>query len=329
MLAQIHSRNLHMVFSTLVRSKLFGRVITSALMTILATGAADADSSGLSTLEPDRIRWQQLHFEAAKLLVSGKAEVGFELLAADATLPTLTATPDGTGRRPRGPEIGRLQVTSQLGGRETRESVWLDPGDGAALERRKLKVGSSGYARTERFAAAGIHRTRRSPANDAERQQPSDTWSQEEVGFQPFDGAIENAPIVHPLALFYLISAARLEAAGDRLEVAIASRGKLVPIALEVLGREELKVDYEAVRGDETTEHRGPMMALRVRIAEGGGGDGDFRFLGLKDGIEIWLDPASRVPVLVRGRMSFFGRVDVVLKQVEMKTSTGSPPANT
>lgn len=299
------------------------RFTVSLLLVLPATGLAAGDSEDSPELEPRRIGWQSLRFAAGKLLVSGTAEVRFELLTAEATLPTLTATPDDTGLRPRGADIGRLQVTSQLGGRETRESVWLDPLDGAALERRKLKVGRKGYTRTERFATAGIHRTRRSPANDAESRQPAAAWTQEEVGFQPFDGGVDGAPVVHPLALFYLISAAPLEAAGDRLDLAIASRGKLLPVSLEVVGIEQLNVDFETVRGDETATRRGPVDALRVRIVDGAGGDGDFRFLGLKDGIEIWLEADSRVPVLVRGRMSFFGRVDVVLEHVTL----GLPPA--
>lgn len=295
-------------------------------VTLLAAPGAAASPPFDPRLDPQAVDWRMLRFHASKLFVSANAEVRFERMPASAAAAELSAVPEGSGRSPGGSQVVRLHVESKLGGKETHEDVWFDAADGSALERRKERLGKKPYIATVRYGTDGVYRHRIAPAKDREAHGPRERWSGLETSFEPFDRASgglgedsPQRPVIEPLALFYLVSAAHLEAPGDRLETVVFSRHRLVPIRLEVSGIEQIRANFEDRTQARTERRRGPIEALKIRVEDAGGADSDFSFLGLREGVEIFVERSSRLPVLVRGKMRIVGRVDIALTHAERR----------
>ena len=120
--------------------------------------------------------------------------------------------------------------------------------------------------------------------------------------------------------LFYLASAGDL-AAGRPVEVCVFTRKALSRVELRVEATAELAVDYSERSPRGARRRRGDIEALKLSIkarpvaADSGE---EFELLGLKGDVELYLDPATRIPVQVSGRLPGLGRVHVKLTEVEL-----------
>ncbi|RMH15118.1 MAG: hypothetical protein D6696_21570 [Acidobacteria bacterium] len=128
--------------------------------------------------------------------------------------------------------------------------------------------------------------------------------------------------VTQPAALFYLVTSDALARPGDRLEVLAYSRRKLHRLTLEVKGAIRLRARYDEERSGETSRRDGEVEALEIAVHAvplGEAEESDFRFLGLSGDVSILLEPATRLPLEVRGRIPIAGRVRVVLRRVVWK----------
>lgn len=279
-------------------------------------GDAALAASRPPRMNPHAVSWSALEFRATKLFLTADATVAIEHLPARIAGRELRATVRDDDLQPRGP-VGHLRVTSKLAGRESEEEVFFALIDGGTFERRKRQLGRKPYFRSERYTQGGVDGERRRPA-DPEDTNP-ERWT---IADRRFDARVVSPAdrvLIHPLALFYLASAGRLLAVGDRISADAHADHRFVPIDLTVMEVVDLEVGYTERRGDAERRGKRRVEALRIEVRDASNSDSDLEFLGLESGIEIFVTREGRIPVLVRGRLGGLGRLDIRLTAANLR----------
>ncbi len=279
-----------------------------------------------------RPTWTRLELEASKFFITARSDVELaarpsseavaELLdPARANFPLMSRRSDGgQGLTPRGAQSLRLDIRTRILSRDSKIRFWFDPGDARALQRSSHDRSKKRLRhRTYRYTRDGVLSHTRWPA-DGENDRPPDGWSQVDDHFVEL-GANGGA-VTEPAGLLYLVSAGDFRAPGDRGRFHVFSRGQVREVDVAVAARERLEVDYVEVSGDGVRSVDRAVDALHVAVrprATAGGGDSDFKLLGLEGDIDIYLDPDSRVPLLVRGKVDVAGKVRLRLRRAVLE----------
>ncbi len=283
------------------------------LVSVLGAGAGAESSPAAVDLDPDRVPWTRLRYEARKLFFKGTTEVRLAGPRGDRA-GELIASPGRAGLEPKA-GVSLIELESAFAGRRSVAEVWFDPGSAGALQRRKQRYGKKAYEKIYRFTGDGIFSRRRSPRISGRR--PGEWWGRLEEEFYRYPGERGGCPVVaEPTVLFYLLAAAEL-ATGKPLAVCTFSRRGLARVELRSAGTATLDVDYAETSAGERRRRQGEIEALRVTVRARPLNGGDFEFLGLEGDVELFL--AGRVPVEIRGRLPRFGRVQVKLVEVELR----------
>jgi len=157
---------------------------TSVLLIVAAVAvAAGGDGAPAYRLDPARVGWQALTFEASKLLIKARTEVRFALLPRLEAEAELVAE-DGAVT-PSGATVARITLDSTMRKRRSIIDAWLDAGDARALQQRSLQTGHKPYQRTDRFTAGGVGRHRLEPRDEPESKLGPGAWSVRKSGRQP------------------------------------------------------------------------------------------------------------------------------------------------
>lgn len=295
------------------------RVAFLALALILARGGEGSPRSpGLGELDPARVPWTRLRFEARKLFFKATTEVRFATGRRRDLEGQLIASPRGAVLEPAGPRISLLELDSSLAGRRSESAVWFDPGEVFALQRRGRRHGKKAYQKTYRFTRDGVFSHRRAPTSSAEARHPPTEWGKVEETFYPHPGERSGCPaVIEPAMLFYVAAAA--PALREPLSLCAFSHRVLSRVELRPTGTVPLEVDYVEISPGGRTHRKGEIEALRIAVGARpfGPAEEDFEFLGLKGDVELFL--AGGVPVEVGGRIPHFGRVKVRLVEVELR----------
>lgn len=272
--------------------------------------------------DPQRVRWHQLRFTAAKLLARGTARIRLTEQPRGEAEARFIEAPGHRGIEAAGPRLIRLDLESAFGGRESKISLWLDPSNARALVRLKVRRGSKAYQKTWRFTTDGIFSHRRAPLGRNEANLPPEAWGKVEEEFRPHPETTDCPVVTTPTALFYLASATDL-AVDDTLIFCAVSGKTLSRVEVRATDREALRVEYtrntphgpRLVRGDIETLR----LVVTARTLEPQESAGEFEFLGLKGKIELFLDLEDRLPVEVRGRLPILGGVAVKLAEADLR----------
>ncbi len=286
-----------------------------ALASLVFGAGGESRSAAADDLDPDRVPWTRLRYEARKLFFKGTTEVRLgagsrrDLIAS----PGHAALEPGSGGP--APRVSLLELDSVFAGRRSEVEVWFDPGGLVAFQRRKLRHGKKAYEKIYRFTADGVFSRRRSPRISGRR--PAEPWGRLEEEFYRYPGERGGCPTVaEPTMLFYLLAAAELTP-GEPLTACTFSRRDLSRVEVRAAGAATLKVDYAELTDGERRQRQGEIEALRVTVRARPLDGGDFEFLGLEGDVEIFL--VDGVPVEIRGRLPRFGRVQVKLVEVELR----------
>lgn len=290
---------------------------------------APAAAAGETSLSAERVPWQEISFYGSKFGISLRAELALEpISAADAASELL---PSGRGVGIGAPADGALVVTlgSDVLNRHSDIRLLVDPSTGAALQRVQTESGRKQRIKSLRYGERGISTVRTRPA-EGEKNLPSDRWTDvreegEDYPALPAGGL----RVSDPTALFYVIAASRIERPGDSVEVPIFSDDRLLLVEAKALDLRRVEVDYE--RGDGSTWRRveGPATALRLsldaRVVGEAGGDASFELAGLRGDVEMLLDPLTRTPLQLSGKVPYAGTVTI---RVERVVERGDAPSD-
>ncbi len=275
--------------------------------------AVTAGNTADYSLDPARIGWSSVLFKATKFLVSISSTVSVSDVTETELEKLLIDPGQGIGIEPNG-QVQELFLEAHGLGRNSHMSLLLNSNSGAALQRTSHNSGNGLRLRIYRFTDIGAYQKTWRPANNREEKLPEDRWPEwsqrsEDIRPYPEDGRF---PIItEPGGLFYIIGAANLDAPGDRYEIPAYFRGQVVILVADVAGREFIDVDYE----DQTlsTTVKGKKQAIVVNIRgrdiDGEGEDNFFELLGLHGDIVMHVDPDTRAPLQLIGKVRIVGQV--------------------
>jgi hypothetical protein len=291
------------------------------------TGAADltaTTAAGQGAARLSEVGWSELTFKARKLLLSATATLRVSRLPAAADHGVRLEVPEGTALPL--PETGLTVVTTATDlpfGRNELTTVWLDPASGAALQSEKLVTGSKAYWKLWRYTRRGFFRWRSEPAGGREKSLGREAWSRRDDRLMCWQEPLpEGRRVTDSYALLYLISAARLDREGSRLQCTIFSKGRCAELEFVAGEMVSAKVDFVEVAGGTELRRRGEMLLRQVtgsgRLAgtASPSSDVDLGFLGMRGELSVLLEPASGIPVLVSGRADNIGRLVVRLQRL-------------
>jgi hypothetical protein len=282
------------------------------LLASVSTGFAEP------AFDHDRAQWSNARLKATKLFKSMHVEIGISE-PTDATVEAELITHD---RRkllaPNFPVIGLSYTTDGLG-RHNDIDLLVEPDSGQVLQRISHETGKRYKYRVYRFARNGTLRRTRRP-NPGEEQAGPDGWMDRSEQYFKSPVEVRGQPLTEPGTLIYLISTSDLQHPSDRFEMTAFSTSDETIYRIEaiVLDPERLDYEYELADG---TKRKGKTEAIRVAIRGkplAGGDDGNLTLLGMKD-VELMLDPATRAPLALTGRVAVFGRISFDLDRLELR----------
>jgi len=238
----------------------------------------------------------------------------------------LVEVPDGYAPAVTGTTGSIVKLTLETHmpfGRRELAHAWLDRASGEALQGERTVSGGRPSWKLWRYTEAGYSQWRAEPASGREEALGVLGWTRRKVEAKqwqlpPTPGAV----VTDSYALLYLLSAARLEAAGADLVLLVGSRDRLVEVRFTVTARIEKQVSYVEVcrRGSVERSRTVPVWVLvgrgRYLGTEKIDDDVDTGFMGMRGGITVEVEEGSGLPVQVSGDVRLLGHVVVSLDKV-------------
>ncbi len=281
-------------------------------------------AAGAPGLAPAGVGWSAVELSASKFFLSATAAITLRERALPEVEALLLTPPAGRPVAP-GPTVMEMSYDATLTGQHSVMTLLLDPLNGAALQKVVEDSGRRQRERRWRFTDIGAYHWTRRPANAKEGAQPPATWSDRSEGQRDYPGRLSGTAVTDPTGLIYALAAAPLRATGDRYEIIEFSRRHLHRVSAEVTGTFSVPVDYRERRGGSVTVRKTKLPALRIHLRgeawPGGAGQDDepFELLGLSGGIDIALDPVTRVPLQLSGAAPYVGQVTFRLKAATLR----------
>jgi hypothetical protein len=195
----------------------------------------------------------------------------------------------------------------------------LEGATGRVLQRRSLETGKRLKYRVYRFGDDGALRRTWRPRHGEEDAAP-ETWSERSEQWFPVPDRLSGEPVSEPGAMVYLMTASDLRSVGDRLLVhAFLSSDETVSrMEAEVLSPNGVEYGYRLVAptGDAGRSGRTEAIRIAIRGLPATGADADeLTLFGMTD-VELLLDPPTRAPLELRGRIGLFGTVHFRLERL-------------
>ncbi len=270
----------------------------------------------------EAVAWSRLELEASKFFLTARSEVELAARPSAQAASELLAPGQGQGLAPRGTESGVLDIRTRILSRDSRVRFWFDPGDARALQRSSHDTSKKKLRhRIYRYTSGGVFSRTLRPA-DGEGDRPWASWSQVDDRFFSFDPAAAGVPVTEAAGLLYLVPAGDLRAPGDQDRLRVFTRGQVREVDVAVVGSERLEVDYVEVSGggERTVDGKIETLKIAIRPRAGAGEDGsDFKLLGLEGDIDIYLEPRTRVPLMVSGKVDVVGTVRLRLRRAVLR----------
>ena len=289
---------------------------------------AEVSSATDGQSEPLPVQWKHLAYRGSHFLGEATTEVSLAEVPAAEVQKQLISVPKGSPLEASTCAVMVIDVQSRvdpLFGADDRTGsrAWFSSDNAAALQRIRSRHGNDIWQNTYRFARSGVYRIRKKPARAAEKQLAPAHWTKIKESFFAFPAVGPESKIVlEPTGLLYLAAnlAARSPTAPRRLYV--FDRKQLHEVTVQVDGRQRLKVNYVERGPREEVKRSGKTDAVRISfkpraLAQPGEPAEEFSFMGLKGDFEIYIDPASRLPLEVSGQIARIGKIHVRLQTVE------------
>jgi hypothetical protein len=283
----------------------------------LGIGSVHAESS-LDSFDPDRVGWSRIDMSASKMLLSMRVTVELSRTADDLSDGRLRTPLKGLPV-PSGDYVIAMRFDSEGLGRRSDVELLLNADNGAALQRVSDDSGSKLRRRIYRFTDIGAYRWTWKPLSGEDALGP-DAWSGQESKFRPFPVLRPHQPVTEAGGLIYLVAASRLENPGDHFEIFAfsSSSDEVQHVRVEVMSSKRTRVNYKEVTATGKIRQKKRMDLIRVRILgvpANSNDDEEFELLGLRQ-VELLIDPLTRAPLELSGKVPFFGRVTFHLDEL-------------
>lgn len=299
-----------------------GRVIrmaAAALVGFIGWAAGDAAAQGF----PD---WRAIELQGARLGNSVSVSIRLDRAPAAGIEKGFLDFPRGRPFAAGGAAIGLLEVTTRIEPLAHRpvalvSRVWFDPAGATPLQRYRSRRGEGDYDQTFRFGPEGVFRRQLEPRSPEEAAKPPEGWTKRDESFYARPGG--PGAMTETSLLMVILSAAELEAGSAPEEVVVFNRRQFhrivmrpgalrrLPAALVVHGPGEAKRVVESLEAIP--------VALEARPLDPGAKDPEhFSFLGLTEGVVLFLEKGTRLPVQVNGALPGVGSVELRAREITL-----------
>ncbi len=291
---------------------------------------AIAQSSSKTILDPKRVSWSKLSYRVKNFSAKVDTEVNLETLPTAKVEAALIKSSEGIPIKVSVPESYKISVhrvvDSIFSSPVTSASqVWFNPQDATALGRERLRVGKKDFKKIYRFTDQGVFRHRREPKDRQEASKQPENWTDVRDTFYRHDLGQMGCPnVTERLVLIYIVSAADLSENMQPWSFCVFGRRKLFHVQLKPDGMHSLKVDFVEKNNQGDTHRQGKFDALKIYfeiqpLVSDLDENEEFSFLGFERDIAIFIDPVSRIPLQLSGKIPKVGNETVKLHQVTLR----------
>lgn len=283
-------------------------------------------------LDADKVLWSHLSFRVKSIFGRVSTAVRLAALPAEAAADLLINVPQGEVMQASGSTIMTITAHSDikpLFGSHVilKTRAWYDPRDIKALQRDRMRLGHEKWQKIYRFTVPGVFRLKIKPQDSKEDELPPEQWTKVSDAFYAYDHeGLKCATVLEPSGLLYLVSANGFVLPERPRSLCVFNKKQLHRVKVSLNGHRRMKVNYleksggNQIRREKTIEAVKISFQPRALVPEDKQSE-EFSFLGLKGEFDIYVDPASNLPVRVSGKTSIFGKVDIKLQEVELKTA--------
>jgi hypothetical protein len=271
--------------------------------------------------------WHSLELRDAGMTASVTTRIDLKEVPQADVQSFLIEGPEQLSPRVAASRIQELAVTSKIrllltAGIETRSQLWFNVDNGLPLQLVRTRLGSRPARKIYRFGNQQVYRLRSEPAHSAESAQPPEEWTQRSESFYPLPDPDGECPaVLESSQLLYLLTSQGQIGSGKPEALCVFDRKRVYRVDMQILGREQLAVDYLQVIAGRETRVRQDQEAFHLVISgepeEDSAEDKEpFSFLGLQGEIHLLLSDPGRVPLQIRGEVP--GNITVQLELVEL-----------
>ena len=310
-----------------------GRLLAGACAAISMSFPPAHEAIGSSTLEldPQRVQWSRLLFQASNGLTSARSEVSLASISAAGLKSSLLA--DAGGPLEPEPDADAMLMTATIGmssklpfvdDKVWKTQVWFLPESASALQRTRTRIGEDTDSKTFRYLPEGVRRLRSKSESSGEGEKRPESWTTVKSGFYPYGPARAECPDVSdPSLLLYVLSAVNLSPGDPPLELCVFNKKTLHLVELRAVAATRLPVRYTRRRGtdEEPVEQEIGVLTitmsnrpLQPEVQE----PEPFEFFEMRGDIEVSYDPVSGLPVQVRGTVKNVSKATFHLVEADL-----------
>lgn len=290
------------------------------LMAVISSVSAED-----SRLDPDRIGWAEAQFHTSVLFFSVDANISLRPVTAADVADKLMVPGEGVAIAPDD-SIQQIVFTTDFIGRHTVTDLLINSHNGAALQRTSHDSGNRFRHRIYRFTETGAYQRTRWPVGKDEEKLPADRWyewSEASEDLRSYPEAAFGSIVTEPGGLLYIVGAAKLDEPGDAAEILAYVRRHVHRVRIEVTQPETISVSYLERAGETSVERKGKQQVMTLLIRGEGLDDGDdkneFELLGLRGDIRMHMDPKTRAPLQLKGKVKIAGNVTMRIKNLVLR----------
>ncbi|MCP4622838.1 MAG: DUF3108 domain-containing protein [bacterium] len=289
-----------------------------------------AQSDSPPVLDANRIRWSHLVYSALSRWVDVKVDVRLEQQSKATMQAELPANRQGDAIPV--PDAGGYRLTTDIATDAAfkppvhkKNHVWFIPHDGTALGRLRLRQGKDDFKKVYRFTGQGVFRHRQEPKNKQEALLKPEKWTDIADTFYSYTRTQPGcANVTDRLLLVYIASAAGMQANSEPLSVCVFGKRKLFRVRLKPAGTQAIQSEFAEINRQTEIRRQGLINALKIdfevqQLTSDSGIDENFSFLGLRKNISIFIEPATNLPIQIRGDIPSVGKAVLSLQSARVE----------
>jgi len=298
-------------------------------------------------LATDQIRWKNLVFKARSFLYDIDIQIDIDFLSPDTSKtpypPTVKKSlQNGLNDNIRTNKILRISVITSvnplIGSKEDikhtafysiKNNTYIQKAHSDIckgllsikglkfLEYVKLSIGKKKRERIYWLKNTGIVRVKKTPSNPNEKEMPPDLWTDIKKSFYPYGiQGIKPRDIIEPsiLMLFPHTIFHKLKQA----KLLVLNKRRIYLLQIHATDINNMHIFHLQNRKESNIPERGMAKYIKVSFSPRSltnteKEDKEFSFFGLKGDFDIYIDRDSGLPVLIHGRLSGFGDINIKL----------------
>jgi hypothetical protein len=281
-------------------------------------------------LDTHRVPWSHLSFHAKNFWIEVSTDIQMKSLRASDLDAVLLKSPQGIPIKPKTSQVNEMTINTILDPRfrspvKIHNRIWFNPADASALGRIRLRRGEDDFKKIYRFTDRGVFRHRIEPKDNEEARLEPDKWTDVKDTFYPYDINQLKCPVVSERSLLiYVISAAADLKRNESLYLCVFGKRQLHRVRLQKEGIHPVKVDYIEKNQDREIRKDSIIKALKIVItaqpvSPHSKDPENFSFLGFHEGISVYIEPATGLPVYISGIIPTVGKADLKLQKAWVK----------